>query len=73
MNTTSTQTSAPEAPLGLPPQGHLIGTILVRIVIPLWVVAGASVKLWTFNPALLPRPHDRHRRLNTRRRNRHRC
>ena len=56
MNTTSPQTSAPEAPLGLPPKGYLIGTILVRIVIPLWVVAGASVKLWTFNPALLPEP-----------------
>ena len=24
--------------------------------LPLWVLAGASVKLWTFNPALLPEP-----------------
>lgn len=37
-------------------QGHPIGTILVRFVVPLWIVAGASVKLWTFNPALLPEP-----------------
>ena len=33
-----------------------LGTILVRIVVPLWIIAGASVKLYTFNPALLPEP-----------------
>ncbi len=33
-----------------------LGTVLVRIVVPLWIVAGASVKLYTFNPALLPEP-----------------
>ncbi|MEE2972542.1 MAG: hypothetical protein VX672_05405 [Planctomycetota bacterium] len=38
------------------PRGHPIGTILIRFVVPLWIVAGASVKLWTFNPALLPEP-----------------
>ena len=32
------------------------GTILVRVIVPLWVLAGATVKLWTFNPALLPEP-----------------
>ena len=32
------------------------GSILVRVVVPLWIVAGASVKLYTFNPALLPEP-----------------
>lgn len=36
--------------------GTLAGTILVRIVVPLWVLAGASVKFGTFNPALLPEP-----------------
>ena len=32
------------------------GSILVRVIVPLWIVAGASVKLYTFNPALLPEP-----------------
>lgn len=56
MSTNRTPTSPVDPMVGMPSNGHLIGTILVRIVIPLWVVAGASVKLWTFNPALLPEP-----------------
>ena len=34
----------------------LSGSILVRLVIPAWVLVGALVKFWTFNPALLPEP-----------------
>jgi hypothetical protein len=37
-------------------RGSIIGTLLVRILIPLWVLAGASVKLYTLNPKLLPEP-----------------
>lgn len=37
-------------------RGSIIGTLLVRILVPLWVVAGASVKLYTLNPKLLPEP-----------------
>ncbi len=36
--------------------GGLPGTALVRVIVPLWVLAGAMVKLVTFNPALLPEP-----------------
>jgi hypothetical protein len=36
--------------------GGLPGTLLLRVVVPLWVLAGATVKLVTFNPALLPEP-----------------
>ena len=49
-STDATNTSSPS------PKTRAAGTILVRIVVPLWVLAGASVKLWTFNPALLPEP-----------------
>ncbi len=38
------------------PTGGLPGTLLVRLIVPLWVLAGAMVKLITFNPALLPEP-----------------
>lgn len=38
------------------PRGSIIGTLLVRILVPLWVVSGASVKLYTLNPKLLPEP-----------------
>ncbi len=34
----------------------LVGSVLVRIIVPAWVLAGAAVKFWTFNPALLPEP-----------------
>ena len=37
-------------------RGSLIGTLLVRLVVPLWLLAGASVKLYTLNPKLLPEP-----------------
>ena len=33
-----------------------IGLILVRLVVPLWVLAGAIFKLWERNPKLLPEP-----------------
>ena len=39
-----------------PARGSLIGTLLVRVLVPLWVVSGASVKLYTLNPKLLPEP-----------------
>jgi hypothetical protein len=38
------------------PTGGLPGTILLTVIVPLWVLAGATVKLVTFNPALLPEP-----------------
>jgi hypothetical protein len=43
-------------PSSPPSTGGLPGTILVRLIVPLWVLAGAMVKLVTFNPALLPEP-----------------
>ncbi len=48
--------STTDAASTAPTSGGLPGTILVRIVVPLWVLAGAAVKLGTFNPALLPEP-----------------
>lgn len=47
--------TAPEATTtaGIRP---LIGAALVRIVVPLWVLAGAAFKLTTLNPNVLPRP-----------------
>jgi hypothetical protein len=33
-----------------------IGLVLARGVVPLWIVAGASFKLWERNPQLLPKP-----------------
>lgn len=33
-----------------------IGLILVRLVVPLWVLVGALFKLWERNPKLLPEP-----------------
>lgn len=33
-----------------------IGILLVRLVVPLWVLAGALFKLWERNPKLLPEP-----------------
>ncbi len=36
--------------------GGLPGTVLLRVVVPAWVLVGALVKLVTFNPALLPEP-----------------
>ena len=37
-------------------QGTLAGTLLCRIVVPAWILAGASFKLWERNPQLLPKP-----------------
>ena len=48
-----TDSAMPSSP---PSTGGLPGTILVRLIVPLWVLAGAMVKLVTFNPALLPEP-----------------
>ncbi|MCH2162974.1 MAG: hypothetical protein MK085_14030, partial [Phycisphaerales bacterium] len=36
--------------------GSILGTILLRLVIPLWVLLGAGVKLYTRDPKLLPEP-----------------
>ena len=36
--------------------GTRIGTILCRAVVPAWILAGASFKLWERNPQLLPKP-----------------
>ena len=33
-----------------------IGFLLVRVIVPLWVLAGALFKLWERNPKLLPGP-----------------
>ena len=48
--------SASRPPAPSPKEGGFSGTILVRVIVPLWVLLGASIKLWTFNPALLPEP-----------------
>ena len=37
-------------------RGSLFGTILLRLVIPIWVLTGAGVKLYTLNAKLLPEP-----------------
>jgi hypothetical protein len=34
----------------------LAGTLLVRVIVPLWLIAGGAVKLWERNPQLLPKP-----------------
>lgn len=38
------------------PRGTLAGTVLCRIVVPGWILAGAGFKLWERNPQLLPKP-----------------
>jgi len=38
------------------PSGNILGTILVRLAVPLWILLGASFKLWERNPQLLPKP-----------------
>jgi hypothetical protein len=43
-------------PTTVKPSGNRIGTILLRLVVPLWILLGASVKLWERNPQLLPKP-----------------
>ena len=49
-------TTRPMTETSSPCKGSLIGTVLVRLVVPLWLLAGASVKLYTLNPKLLPEP-----------------
>ncbi len=34
----------------------LAGTLLARVIVPTWIVAGGAVKLWERNPQLLPKP-----------------
>ena len=52
-----TETTMPtSSSASTPTRGSITGTLLVRILIPLWVLAGASVKLYTLNPKLLPEP-----------------
>ena len=34
----------------------LAGTLLARVIVPLWIIAGGAVKLWERNPQLLPKP-----------------
>ena len=48
------QTTA-HAPASARP-GTLAGTVLCRLVVPAWILAGASFKLWERNPQLLPKP-----------------
>ena len=50
MHGTSTQPSPNPAP------GNLVGTLLCRLIVPGWIVAGAGFKLWERNPQLLPKP-----------------
>lgn len=39
-----------------PNRGAPIGTILIRLIVPCWVLVGAGIKLYTRNPNLLPEP-----------------
>lgn len=49
--------STPDSSRALPAvSGNRFGTILVRIVVPVWILLGAGVKLWERNPQLLPKP-----------------
>ena len=36
--------------------GSMFGTLLLRVIVPCWVLAGAGVKLYTRNAKLLPEP-----------------
>lgn len=51
MATTEDTASPPPASTGA-----LAGTLLVRVIVPLWLIAGGAVKLWERNPQLLPKP-----------------
>lgn len=44
------------APTPVKPSGTRIGTVLLRLIVPLWILLGAGVKLWERNPQLLPKP-----------------
>ena len=50
MNQSTAHATAPVRP------GTLAGTVLCRLVVPAWILAGASFKLWERNPQLLPKP-----------------
>lgn len=39
-----------------PSRGSRAGTVLCRLVVPGWILAGAAFKLWERNPQLLPKP-----------------
>lgn len=52
--TASANAATPATPR--PTAANLLGTILVRLVVPVWVLIGAGVKLWQRNPQLLPTP-----------------
>ncbi|MBU3682693.1 MAG: hypothetical protein FGM39_01475 [Phycisphaerales bacterium] len=49
---TTNDTAAPSA---VSPTA-LAGTLLARVIVPLWIIAGGAVKLWERNPQLLPKP-----------------
>ena len=51
-------TSTPSTPRnpGNAARGGLPGTLLCRIAVPGWILAGAGFKLWERNPQLLPKP-----------------
>ena len=48
-------TNDPAAPSAASPTA-LAGTLLARVIVPLWIIAGGAVKLWERNPQLLPKP-----------------
>ena len=50
MNQSTAHVHAPTRP------GTLAGTVLCRLVVPAWILAGAAFKLWERNPQLLPKP-----------------
>ena len=45
-------TTSTDAPRPLSP----VATLLVRVLVPGWIIAGAAFKLWERNPQLLPKP-----------------
>lgn len=49
-------TPTPAATNDSRPKGNRAGTILCRLVVPGWILAGAAFKLWERNPQLLPKP-----------------
>jgi hypothetical protein len=50
MNQSTAHDHAPTRP------GTLAGTLLCRLLVPAWILAGAAFKLWERNPQLLPKP-----------------
>jgi hypothetical protein len=48
--------TSPQRPAATLTARNRLGRVLARAVVPAWILAGASFKLWERNPQLLPKP-----------------